>query len=354
MNENINRTKRALIVGATGQDGAYLCKLLLSKGYEVFGGSRSLSAVNWRFDALNITDHISLVKMDLGNPENFADVIRRIQPSEVYNLAGNSSVARSFEKPAEVFQVDVVALVYLLEAIKAQAPSARFYQASSSEMFGRPEDIPQTETSHFSPLSPYAVGKTSAHSIVKMYREVYGLKGCCGILYNHESPLRSLDFVTRKITYGLAKICYSEASTPPLQLGNLNAARDWGYAADYVEGMWAMLQSQVMDDYILATGTVHTVREFVEECAAVFGRRILWEGTGSTEKGICDRKGKVLVEVNSSFYRPVEPNQLRGCFDKAKAQLGWEPTVTFAQLVRLMAEADRERIRAGQNCSSPP
>jgi len=332
---------RALILGVNGQDGTYLARFLLGRGYAVFGGRRKGSS-NWRHSLLRVADRITYLNIDLSDPTSINEAVSRTRPTEIYNLAAESSVAASFEDPTGCVRTNAISVVHLLESIRSHAPQSRLYQASSSEMFGRVDIVPQTETTRFRPQSPYAVAKVSAHVMVQMYREVYGLHGCCGILFNHESPLRAENFVTRKITRGLAERCF--AGGRPIKLGNLQASRDWGFAGDYVKGMWMMLQHPVADDYIFATGVAHTVRDFVEECLKHFDRGVVWEGIGIEERGRCRRDGSVLVEVEEALFRPSDPNQLVGDTTKAKSILGWQPEVSFRQLVGLMADNDRASV----------
>jgi GDPmannose 4,6-dehydratase len=279
------------------------------------------------------------LNFDLSDAISFDEVISRARPTEIYNLAGQSSVAASFEEPSGSVRTNVVSVAYLLESVRRHAPEARLYHASSSEMFGFVDIVPQTETTRFNPQSPYAVAKVSAHLMVKLYREIYGLHACCGILFNHESPLRNEDFVTRKITRGLAERCFGKGG--PLRLGNLQAARDWGFAGDYVKGMWMMLQHPVPSDYVLASGTAHSVKDFVEACLAKFDREVVWEGVGIEERALSVRDGTVLVEVDKVLLRPSDPKQLVGDATKARSVLRWEPEVSFGELVELMAESDR-------------
>jgi GDPmannose 4,6-dehydratase len=333
-----DESPKALILGVNGQDGAYLARFLLDRGYQVFGGRRRGSD-NWRHVALGISDRIAYLNVDLADAISINEAVAHTRPTEIYNLAGESSVATSFLEPVGCFRTNVLSVTHLLESVRTHAPGARVYQASSSEMFGRVDVVPQTETTRFQPQSPYAVAKVSAHLMVQMYREIYGIHACCGILFNHESPLRDVSFVTRKITRGLAASCFRNAG--PVKLGNLQAARDWGFAGDYVRGMWLMLQHPIPGDYILASGVVHTVREFVEACLARFDREIVWEGVGIAERARSVRDGTVLVEVDEALFRPSDPNQLVGDMTKARTILHWKPEVSFNKLVELMAESDK-------------
>ncbi len=335
--------KKALITGIRGQDGAYLAKLLLEKGYEVWGADRRTgNSENWRLRELGIENEIKIVYMDLLELTNIMRVISKIQPDEVYNLAAQSFVGVSFEQPILTAEVDALGVLRLLEAIRTLKPDVKFYQASTSEMFGKVQEIPQTEETPFYPRSPYGVAKLFGHWITINYRESFNIFACSGILFNHESPLRGIEFVTRKITYGLARIKYGLQDK--LVLGNLEAKRDWGYAPEYVEAMWLMLQQDEPDDYIIATKETHSVREFVEKAAQIAGFNIEWEGKGTNTKGVDRKTGKVIIEVSSEFYRPAEVNILVGNPEKAKKKLGWSPKTKFEELVRIMMEADLRRV----------
>jgi len=338
--------KKALITGITGQDGAYLAKLLLEKGYEVWGAYRRSSSLNlWRLEELGVRDDVRLIPLDLLEYSNIMRALEKVRPDEIYNLAAQSFVALSFEMSLYTAEADALGVTRLLEALRAVKPDARFYQASTSEMYGKVQEIPQTERTPFYPRSPYAVAKLYAHWITVNYRESYGIHASSGILFNHESPLRGQEFVTRKITASLARIKYGQQEV--LELGNLDAKRDWGFAGDYVEGMWLMLQQDSPDDYVLATGETHSVREFVELAAEVVGFNLVWEGAGQEERGIDLRTGKVIVRVNPEFYRPAEVDLLLGNSEKARSRLGWSPRVGFSELVRMMAERDMERAAKG-------
>lgn len=339
--------KVALITGITGQDGAYLSKLLLDKGYKVFGAYRRTASLNlWRMEELGIAKEVKLVPIDLLEYSNIQRTLDEVKPDEVYNLAAQSFVALSFEQPIYTGDVDGLGVARLLEAIRIINPKIRFYQASTSEMFGKVQAIPQNENTPFYPRSPYGVAKLYAHWITINYREAYDMHNSCGILFNHESPLRGLEFVTRKITAGLAQIKHGRKS--PLELGNLDAKRDWGFAGDYVEGMWMMLQQPHGDDYVLATGEAHSVREFVEVAAGAAGFDIAWEGEGEKTQGIDSKAGQVIVKVNPEFYRSSEVEFLLGDATKARSELGWMPKVTFSQLVEMMMEADLRRAASGK------
>lgn len=335
--------KKALITGIRGQDGAYLAKLLLEKGYEVWGADRrSGDSSNWRLKELGIEKDVNIVYMDLLELTNIMRTIEKIQPDEIYNLAAQSFVGVSFEQPILTAEIDAMGVLRLLEVVRTLKPDTKFYQASTSEMFGKVQEIPQTEKTPFYPRSPYGVAKLFGHWITVNYRESFNIFACSGILFNHESPLRGIEFVTRKITYTLAQIRYGLKDK--LILGNLDAKRDWGYAKEYVEGMWLMLQQDKPDDYVLATGETHTVREFVEKAALIAGFDIEWEGEGVNTKGINKKTGKIIVEVSPEFYRPAEVDILIGNPQKAKEKLGWQPKTKFEDLVRIMMEADLERV----------
>uniref|UniRef100_A0A7C2K532 GDP-mannose 4,6-dehydratase n=1 Tax=candidate division WOR-3 bacterium TaxID=2052148 RepID=A0A7C2K532_UNCW3 len=335
--------KKALITGIRGQDGAYLSRFLLERGYEVYGADRrSGDSSLWRLRELGIEEHVKLIYMDLLELTNIARVIREIQPDEVYNLAAQSFVQVSFEQPILTAEINAIGVLRILEALREYKPDAKFYQASTSELYGKVQEIPQRETTPFYPRSPYGVSKLFGHWITVNYRESFGMFACCGILFNHESPLRGLEFVTRKITHSLARIRYGLQEK--LVLGNLEAKRDWGYAPEYVEAMWLMLQQETADDYVIATGETHSVREFVEKAAEIAGFELVWEGEGAETKGVDSKTGKVIVEVSPKFYRPAEVDVLVGDYSKAREKLGWSPRTKFEDLVRIMMERDLERV----------
>ena len=336
--------RKAIITGVSGQDGAYLTKLLLGKGYQVTGTYRRTSSVNfWRMEELGVMDdpNLQLVEHDLTDAGSTLRLLDTVQADELYNLAAQSFVGVSFDQPATTAEVTGLGPLNLLEAIRVVSPKTRFYQASTSEMFGKVQAIPQTETTAFYPRSPYGVAKLYAHWMTVNYRESYGLFGSSGILFNHESPLRGREFVTRKITDTVAKIKLGKATK--LELGNLDAKRDWGFALEYVEGMWRMLQVDEPDTYVLATNRTETVRDFVQMAFAAAGYQIEWTGKGEQERGLDASNGNVLVEVNPKFYRPAEVDLLIGCADKAKSKLGWAPKTTLEQLCQMMVEADLTR-----------
>ncbi len=335
--------KRALITGIRGQDGAYLAKFLLEKGYEVCGADRrSGDPSSWRLKELGIQKDVNIIYMDLLELTNVMRVIEKVQPDEIYNLAAQSFVHISFEQPILTSEVNALGTLRILEALRVIKPDAKFYQASTSEMFGRAQSIPQNEKTPFYPRSPYGVSKLFGHWITVNYRESYRIFACSGILFNHESPLRGLEFVTRKITYSLARIRYGLQDK--LVLGNINAKRDWGYAPEYVEAMWLMLQQDTPDDYVIGTGEMHSVKEFVEKAAEVAGFKLQWKGKDLDTKGIDARTGKVIVEISPEFYRPAEVDLLKADYKKAKMKLGWEPRTKFEDLVMIMMEADLRRV----------
>lgn len=335
--------KTALITGIRGQDGAYLAKLLLEKGYEVYGADRrSGDSSNWRLKELGIDSHVKIVYMDLLELTNILRTIEKIKPDEVYNLAAQSFVKVSFEQPILTADIDAMGVLRLLEALRTHNPSARFYQASTSEMFGKVQEVPQSEKTPFYPRSPYGLAKLFAHWMTVNYRESYGMFACSGILFNHESPLRGLEFVTRKITRAIAQI--KKGDLDKVVVGNLDSRRDWGYAPEYVNAMWLMLQQDSPDDYVIATGETHTVREWIECAFAAAGYEIAWEGAGVDEKGRDAKTGKVLVEVSPEFFRPAEVEMLIGDASKAQRQLGWRPQTTFRRLLEIMVEADLRRV----------
>ncbi|BCG60629.1 GDP-mannose 4,6-dehydratase [Paenibacillus sp. URB8-2] len=337
--------KKALITGVTGQDGSYLAELLLDKGYEVHGMVRRSSSINTeRIDHLldnqsgDRPDFI-LHYGDLSDPGGLSRLISKIEPSEVYNLGAQSHVRVSFDIPEFTGDVDALGSMRLLESIRDINPGIRFYQASSSELYGLVQEVPQSEQTPFYPRSPYAVAKLYAYWITVNYREAYNLYACNGILFNHESPRRGKTFVTRKITTGLANILKGKQER--LVLGNLDAKRDWGFAGDYVEAMWLLLQQDHPEDYVIATGETHTVREFCELAFQHAGITLAWTGEGLDEKGIDADTGRVLITVGEQYFRPSEVDLLLGDPTKAKTKLGWEPKVSFKELVEMMVKSDQ-------------
>ena len=329
------RLKKALITGITGQDGSYLAELLLEKGYEVHGIVRRSSLINThRID--HIYERIHLHYGDLTDSTNIVKVIQKVKPEEIYNLGAQSHVKVSFEMPEYTGQTDALGTLRILEAVRllGMEDDVRIYQASTSELYGLVQEFPQKETTPFYPRSPYGVAKLYGYWIVKNYRESYGMHASSGILFNHESPRRGETFVTRKITRGFSMI--SSGLQSKLYLGNLNAMRDWGHAKDYVEAMWLMLQQDEPEDYVIATGEQHSVREFVEKTAPYFGMNIAWEGEGLNEIGIDTYTNNVVVKVDPKYFRPAEVETLLGDATKAKEKLGWEPKISFDQLIEDM------------------
>jgi GDPmannose 4,6-dehydratase len=342
--------KKALVTGITGQDGAYLAQLLLDKGYDVTGTYRRASSVNfWRIEELGIASHpkLRLAEFDLTDLSSGLRLMHSARPDEVYNLAAQSFVGVSFEQPVATANITGIGAVNLLEAIRLVDPAIRFYQASTSEMFGKVQAIPQSESTPFYPRSPYGAAKLYAHWMAVNYRESYGMYCASGILFNHESPLRGREFVTRKITDAVARIVQGRLDV--LELGNLDARRDWGYARDYVDGMWRILQAPRPDTYVLATNRAETVRDFVMMAFKAAGVGVEWKGRGDAETGYCSRSGKLLVRVSPKFYRPAEVELLIGDPSKARRELDWAPTTTLEQLCAMMVEADLRRSELGRS-----
>ena len=340
--------KKAIVTGITGQDGAYLAEFLLEKGYEVYGTYRRTSSVNfWRIEELGIekSENLHLVEYDLTDQANSIRMIMEIQPDEIYNLAAQSFVGVSFEQPLATAQITGLGCAHLLEAIRIVNPKIRFYQASTSEMFGNVQEIPQTEKTPFWPRSPYGAAKMYAHWMVVNYRESYDMFATSGILFNHESPLRGLEFVTRKITNSVAKIKLGKLDI--LELGNMDAKRDWGFAKDYIEGMYLMLQADKPDTYVLATNRTETVREFVTMAFKAVDIELEFKGKGEEEIAIDRATGKTVLKVNPKFYRPAEVELLIGNPKKAKEELGWEPKCTLEELCAMMVKADLRRNELG-------
>jgi GDPmannose 4,6-dehydratase len=344
-------TKKALVTGITGQDGAYLAELLLAKGYEVHGIKRRASSFNTdRIDHLYRDPHSSGVRLhlhygDLTDATNLIRIVQQVQPDEIYNLAAQSHVAVSFETPEYTANADALGTLRLLEAIRILGleDKTRFYQASTSEMFGKVMETPQRETTPFYPRSPYGAAKVYGHWITVNYREAYGIYACSGILFNHESPIRGETFVTRKITRALARI--QEGLEERLYLGNLDSLRDWGHAKDYVLAQWLMLQQAQAEDFVIATGEQHSVREFVSLAAQHLGMAIEWHGKGVAEQGVDRKSGKTLVEVDARYFRPTEVETLLGDATKARTKLGWQPQFSFEDLVKEMVAEDLQLAR---------
>ena len=342
--------KTAIITGITGQDGAYLTQLLLGKGYKVIGAYRRTSSVNfWRLEYLGVSQNdpnLELIEHDLMDLGNSIRLLQYAKPDEVYNLAAQSFVGVSFEQPLTTAEITGIGVLNMLEAIRIVDKSIRFYQASTSELYGKVQEVPQTEETPFYPRSPYAVAKLFGFWTVINYRESYDIFASSGILFNHESPLRGREFVTRKISDKVARI--AQGDDTPLELGNLNAKRDWGYAKEYVEGMYKMLQHDTPDNFVLATNETSTVRQFVELAFSVVDIHIDWEGRGDSEKGYNVETGKLLVKVNPKFYRPTEVELLIGDYSKAEKILNWKPQLKLAALCEMMVNSDLKKIQAGQ------
>jgi len=344
----MNTRKSAVVTGITGQDGAYLAQLLLDRNYKVYGTYRRTSSVNfWRIEELGIQDHpdLEVVEYDLTDIGTSIALVQRTQPDEIYNLAAQSFVGVSFDQPTTTAHITGLGALNLLEAVRLINPKTRFYQASTSEMFGKVQAVPQDESTPFYPRSPYGVAKLFAHWMTVNYRESYGIFGASGILFNHESPLRGREFVTRKITDGAAKIKLGKLDT--LELGNMDAKRDWGYAKEYVEGMYRMLQAPEPETFVLATNRTETVRDFIRMAFKAVDIELDFRGSGVDEQGVDAKSGKTLVRVNPRFYRPAEVDLLIGNPAKAKAKLGWEPRTTLEELCRMMVEADLRRNTRG-------
>jgi GDPmannose 4,6-dehydratase len=349
-NKNLQKkelSKVAIVTGITGQDGAYLAELLLSKSYIVYGTYRRTSSVNlWRIDELGIRNHqnLNLIEYDLTDLSSTLRMIEKTNPDEIYNLAAQSFVGVSFDQPLTTAEITGIGPVNILEAIRILNPKIKFYQASTSEMFGKVQAVPQRESTPFYPRSPYGIAKLFAHWMTINYRESYDIFACSGILFNHESPLRGQEFVTRKITDGVAKIKLGKLDS--LVLGNIDAKRDWGYAKEYVEGMWRMLQVNEPDTYVLATNRTETVREFVRMAFKGAGITIQFNGKGDQEFAF-DDTGKKVMSIDKNFYRPAEVDLLIGDSAKAKEKLGWEPQTTLEQLCQMMVRSDLSRNQSG-------
>lgn len=341
--------KKALISGITGQDGSYLAELLLQKGYEVHGIIRRSSSFNTaRIDHLRTNRELTdsrffLYYGDMTDSSNLNRILEKVAPNEIYHLGAQSHVKVSFEVPEYTAEVDAIGTLRFIDAIKDTGISTKFYQASTSELYGKVRQIPQNENTPFYPRSPYAVAKQYAYWIVVNYREAYNLFACNGILFNHESPRRGETFVTRKITMAAAKIKFGLQQE--LLLGNLDAKRDWGYAPEFVEGMWRILQNDSPDDFVLATGETHTIREFIEETFRYIGMEIIWKGEGINETGLDKNSGKIVVRIDPKYFRPTEVDILKGDYGKAKKLLDWEPETKFKKLVKIMISADLEHIK---------
>lgn len=331
--------KSALITGITGQDGSYLAELLLEKGYDVYGIMRRKSVVDYG-NVAHLKDKIKFIYADMTDCVSLINAMKTAMPDEVYNLAAQSFVATSWEQPIATAEIDGVGVTNILEAIRIVKPEARFYQASTSEMFGLVQEIPQSEKTPFYPRSPYGVAKLYGHWITKNYRESFGIFACSGILFNHESERRGLEFVTRKITNAAANIKLNKQEV--LELGNMDAKRDWGHSKDYVYAMWLMLQQDEPDDYVIATGETRTVREFVDVAFKAAGIELEWNGKGIDEFAVDKATGKTVVKVNPKFFRPAEVELLLGCPKKAEEKLGWKRNIDFSELVERMVKNDLE------------
>lgn len=331
--------KNALITGVTGQDGSYLAELLLAKGYKVYGLVRRKSELSYG-NSNHLVGKITFIDGDVTDPSSLVRAVQISEADEVYNLAAQSFVATSWAQPMYTAQCDALGVTNILEAIRIVKPAARYYQASTSEMFGLVQEIPQRETTPFYPRSPYGVAKLYGHWLTKNYRESFGLYACSGILFNHESERRGLEFVTRKITNSAAKIIKGEQEC--LELGNMDAKRDWGHSEDYVYAMWLMLQQDKPDDYVIASGETHTVREFVDRAFAAAGIELVWHGAGVDEYATNVKSGKTVVKVNPQFFRPAEVELLLGDPEKAERELGWRRKVSFEELIQRMVKHDLE------------
>ena len=335
--------KTALITGISGQDGAYLSKFLLKKKYKIIGLDRRSSRDDrWRLNYLEVEKSITYEYLDLLEISSIERIFDKYKIDEVYNLAAQSFVASSFDVPISTCDVNGLGALRILEVIRNKNKKIKFYQASSSEMFGDVLEIPQNENTAFNPQSPYAISKVFAHYITQNYRTSYGIFACSGILFNHESPLRGEEFVTRKITLGLAKIVSGEINC--LYLGNINAKRDWGYAEDYVEAMWKMMQMKKADDYVIAMNKTYSVKDFINEAVKHYNLKIIWKGKGVNERAINLQNNRTIIKINPKFFRPAEVNYLRGNPSKAKKILKWKPKVSFKELVEIMSKAEIKRI----------
>jgi GDPmannose 4,6-dehydratase len=334
--------KKALITGYRGQDGAYLSRFLLEKGYQVYGADIPGDAGAWRLRELGIEGKVKEVPLDLMDEPGIRAALESVQPDEIYNFAAQSAVPLSFKQPVLTAEINAVGVARLLESIRRTCPGARFFQASTAELFGSTGSAQKNETTDFYPRSPYAVSKLYAHWITVNYRQAQKMYACNGILFNHESPLRGEQFVTPKIAAAVARI--SRGLQERVVVGNLDALRDWGYAKEYVEGMWSMLQQPEPDDYILATGEVHPVRDFIRNAFSVVGISLGWRGAGLEETGVDASTGKTLVEISEEFYRPADVKELVGDAAKARRVLGWEPKTKFDELTRIMVEAELDRL----------
>lgn len=338
--------KKAIITGITGQDGAYLAQLLLEKGYKVFGAYRRTSSQNfWRIDYLGIRNHpnLMLVEHDLIDAASTIRIVSEIKPDEIYNLAAQSFVHVSFDQPLATSMITGIGVTHMLEAIRIVNKNIKFYQASTSELYGKVQEVPQKETTPFYPRSPYGISKLYAHWMVTNYRESYDMFACSGILFNHESPLRGIEFVTRKVSDAVARI--SEGVQDFIELGNLDASRDWGFAPEFVQGMYKMLQHNNPDTFVLATNKAYTVRQFVQYAFNVVGIDVKWEGSGVSEIGINKKTGKKIVKINKDFFRLSEVDALIGDYSKAEKELAWVPKVELKKICQIMVESDLKSLK---------
>ena len=336
--------KIALITGISGQDGAYLAKFLLKKKYKVIGVERrSARSNNWRLEKLNIANKVTIEDIDIKEINNLIRLFNKYKIDEVYNLAAQSFVHSSFQNPIETSQVNAIGVLNLLEIIRNNKRKIKFYQASTSEMFGKHGKKNQDEKTIFHPRSPYATSKTFAHYSVQNYRESYNLHAVNGILFNHESPLRGEEFITRKITLGLAKIYLGKQKI--LKIGNIYSKRDWGYAEDYIEAMWKMTQSKIPQDYVIATGKNHSVKQFINECVKILKLNTKWIGKGLNEKLVNKKNNRTLISIDKKYFRPAEVDNLKGNFNRAKRELKWKPKTSFKNLVKMMIESDLENVK---------
>jgi len=336
------KRKIALVTGALGQDGSYLCKFLIKKKYKVIAADRRSSRNNfWRHKVLKIEDRVIYREFDLTDFGSIVRLIEEYRFDEIYNLAAQSFVGTSFNSPITTADSTAIGTLRILEAIRILKLKTKFYQASSSEMYGKTYDYSQNEKTKFNPRSPYAVSKVFSHFITKNYRESYGMFACCGILFNHESPLRGEEFVTRKITRQLSEIINGEREL--IELGNINTKRDWGYAEDYVEAMWKILQQKKAEDFVIATGKSFSIKDFILECCNFLKIKILWSGKGIKLRGVNKNNGKTIIRINKKYFRPAEVNYLKGDYSYAKKKLKWKPKTNFKQLVKIMMKADLER-----------
>ena len=336
--------KIALITGISGQDGAYLARFLLKKKYKVIGVERrSARSNNWRLERLNIANKVTIEDIDIKEINNLIRLFNKYKIDEVYNLAAQSFVYSSFQNPIETSQVNAIGVLNLLEIIRNNKRKIKFYQASTSEMFGKHGKKNQNEKTIFHPRSPYATSKTFAHYSVQNYRESYNLHAVNGILFNHESPLRGEEFITRKITLGLAKIYLGKQKI--LKIGNIYSKRDWGYAEDYIEAMWKMTQSKIPKDYVIATGKNHSVKQFINECVKILKLNTKWIGKGLNEKLVNKKNNRTLISIDKKYFRPAEVDNLKGNFNKAKRELKWKPKTSFKNLVKMMIESDLENVK---------